>query len=77
MSTFEEDRRKEKKVEVLLLYFKQLLIEYVSYGKSDSTFKALGGDKVGQQVMQGAKEGLISLDKDSLELIRELDNCFT
>ena len=74
MTTFEEDRMEEKKVESILDYFKLLYVEKLTYRCSTDTFKMLNGEYLFRKLLENDKEGIISLDKTNTELVEELKN---
>ena len=74
MTTFEEDRMEEKKVESILDYFKLLYVEKLTYRCSTDTFKMLNGEYLFRKLLKNDKEGIISLDKTNTELVEELKN---
>ena len=72
MSTFDSDRKNEKKLEAVVDYFKLLYIEDICNDKSLSTFKMLNGDKLLKKTMKNNEERLISLDATNYSLVQDL-----
>ena len=73
MSTFEEDRKKEKRIEAILEYFKLLQFYKLAEQQKDrnGAFELIGGDKLYKKVVNN-DEDVLSIYERNLDVMKDL-----
>lgn len=73
MSTFESDRKKEKRIEAILEYFKLLQFYKLAEQQKDrnGAFELIGGDKLYKKVVNN-DEDVLSIYERNLDVMKDL-----
>ena len=65
---FESDRKIERETSAIINFYKLILIEKLTFIRSESEVKALGGDNIILKLKEDIEEGLISFSDTNEEL---------